>query len=333
MRERRDQVAVGVLPAVLFLLARDDATTDRWADAAASYDEGIRLSRETGQTTELAINLAGLAWLSAHQGRETQCRELAAEAMEISTERQIYLGLVWSLFALGDLELGKGDPQAALPQYERLAEVLTSLGVLDPDLSPVPELVEVYLRLGRVEDAAVAARAFAVRAGEKGQPWAQARAARALGLVDEDEQRFVEALEWHARTLDVFETARTRLVYGGWLRRARRRVDAREQLRAAVAAFDQLGAPGWADQAAAELKATGETARRREPSTADDLTPQERQIALLLADGQSTRSVAARLFLSPKTVDYHIRKVYNKLGIHSRPELAAVLQKSGPDRT
>jgi DNA-binding CsgD family transcriptional regulator len=332
MRERRDQVAVGVLPAVLFHLARDDATTDRWADAAASYDEGVRLSREIGQTTELAINLAGLAWLSAHQGRETECRALAAEAMEICAERQIHLGLVWSLFALGDLALGKGDPQGALPQYERLAEVLTSLGVLDPDLSPVPELVEVYLRLGRVEEAAAAARAFAVRAGEKGQPWAQARAARALGLVEEDEQRFQQALEWHARTLDVFETARTRLVYGAWLRRTRRRVDAREQLRHAVAAFDQLGAPGWADQAAAELKATGETARRREPSTADDLTPQERQIALLLADGQSIRSVAARLFLSPKTVEYHLRKVYTKLGIHSRTELAEILETSGPER-
>jgi len=333
MRERRDQVAVGVLPAVLFHLARDDATTDRWADAAASYDEGVRLSREIGQTTELAINLAGLAWLSAHQGREAECRAQAAEAMELCEERQIHQGLVWSLFALGDLELGKGNPQGALPQYERLVEVLTSLGVLDPDLSPVPELVEVYLRLGRAEEATAAARAFAVRAKEKGQPWAQARAARALGLAEEDEQRFVQALEWHARTLDVFETARTRLVYGAWLRRARRRVDGREQLRTAVAAFDQLGAATWADQAAAELKATGETARRREPSTADDLTPQERQIALLLADGQSTRSVAARLFLSPKTVEYHIRKVYNKLGIHSRAELAEVLQKGGPGRT
>jgi DNA-binding CsgD family transcriptional regulator len=333
MRERRDQVAVGVLPAVLFLLARDDATTDRWADAAASYDEGVRLSRETGQTTELAINLAGSAWLAAHRGREQECLASVAEAMEISEGRQIYLGLVWSLFALGDLALGKGDPQAALPQYERLAEQLTSLGVLDPDLSPVPELVEVYLRLGRPDDAAAAARAFAVRAGEKGQPWAQARAARALGLVDEDEQQFLQALEWHAGTLDVFETARTRLVYGAWLRRARRRVDAREQLRQAVSAFDQLGAPGWADQAAGELKATGETARRREPSTADDLTPQERQIASLLADGQSIRSVAARLFLSPKTVEYHLRKVYTKLGIHSRPELAEILEKSGPDRT
>ena len=328
MRERRDQVAVGVLPAVLFLLARDDATTDRWADAAAGYDEAIRLSREIGQTTELASNLAGLAWLSAHQGREAECRAAAAEAIEICTERQVHLGLVWSLFALGDLELGRGNPEAALPQYERLAQVLEELGVLDPDLSPAPELVEVYLRLHRAEEAGNVARAFAVRAAQKGQPWALARAARAMGLVEESEQRFEEALEAHAGTLDVFETARTRLAYGGWLRRSRRRVDARTQLRLAVAAFDHLGAPSWADLAAAELKATGETARRREPSTADDLTPQERQIALLLADGQSIRSVAARLFLSPKTVEYHLRKVYTKLGIHSRPELIEVLRKA-----
>ncbi|GAA1583749.1 LuxR family transcriptional regulator [Kribbella sancticallisti] len=330
MRERRDQVAVGVLPVVLFQLARDDATTDRWADAAASYDEGVRLSRETGQTTELAINLAGQAWLSAHQGREAECRRAAAEAIGICAERQIHLGLVWSLFALGDLELGRGNPEHALPQYERLAAVLEELGVLDPDLSPAPELAEVYLRLGRVEEAVGVARAFAVRAGAKGQPWALARAARALGMVEENEQRFEEALELHAGTLDLFETARTRLAYGGWLRRSRRRVDARAQLRLAVAAFDQLGAPGWADLAAAELKATGETARRREPSTADDLTPQERQIALLLADGQSIRSVAARLFLSPKTVEYHLRKVYTKLGIHSRPELLDQLRKVDP---
>ena len=97
-------------------------------------------------------------------------------------------------------------------------------------------------------------------------------------------------------------------------------------------AFDALGAAGWADQAAGELKATGETARRRVPSTADELTPQERQIAVLLADGQSIREAAARLFLSPKTVEYHLRKVYSKLGIHSRSELAEQL-KVGPSRT
>lgn len=328
MRERRDQVGLGTLPALLFQLARDDATTDRWADAAASYDEGARLSRETGQTTELAICLAGQAWLAAHRGREEECRELAAEAIEICTERQIHLGLLWSLFALGDLELGRADPAAALAQYERLNEMLGSVGVLDPDLSPAPELVEVYLRLGRADEAAEAARTFAVRAGEKGQPWALARAARASALVASDgaERLFEEALGWHERTLDVFETARTRLAYGAWLRRDRRRVDARTQLRLAVSAFDQLGAPAWADQAANELKATGETARRREPSTADELTPQERQIALLLADGQSIREAAARLFLSPKTVEYHLRKVYAKLAIHSRTELTTALQ-------
>jgi DNA-binding CsgD family transcriptional regulator len=255
---------------------------------------------------------------------------LATEAIGICHERQIHIGLAWALFALGDLELGQGNPAGALPQYERLAEVLGSLGLLDPDLSPAPELVEVFLRLGRPEDAAATAREFAVRAEDKGQPWSLARAARVCGLVEEDETRFERALDWHQRTLDVFETARTRLAYGGWLRRARRRVDARTQLRLAVSDFDRLGAPGWADLAAAELKATGETARRREPSTADQLTPQERQIAMLLVDGESIRAAAARLFLSPKTVEYHLRKVYAKLGIHSRTELAKHLGPVDP---
>lgn len=198
----------------------------------------------------------------------------------------------------------------------------------DPDLSPAPELVEAYLRLGRSGDAEAVSREYLARAQAKGQPWSLARAARVRGLVRESPEDFESALEWHTKTLDVFERARTRLAYGAWLRRARRRVDARTQLRLAVEAFDQLGAAGWADQAATELKATGETARRRVPSTADELTPQERQIALLLADGQSIREAAARLFLSPKTVEYHLRKVYTKLGIHSRTELADQLSSS-----
>nr|WP_238356842.1 helix-turn-helix transcriptional regulator [Kribbella italica] len=200
--------------------------------------------------------------------------------------------------------------------------------MLDPDLSPAPELVEVYLRLGRPEDAAVTARAFAERAARKGLPWSLARAARATGLVDDDEAAFERALRLHALTPDLFETARTQLAYGSWLRRVRRRVDSRVQLRAAVGIFDQLGAGTWADQAAGELKATGETARRREHSSADDLTPQERQVAQLLAGGHSTREAAAKLFLSPKTVEYHLRKVYTKLGIHSRAELAEQLTET-----
>jgi DNA-binding CsgD family transcriptional regulator len=322
LRDSRDGVALGLLPGVLFHLARDQATTDRWADAATSYDEAIRLSRETGQTTQLAINLAGQAWLSARRGRADDCRAQAAEAIAICTDREIRLGLAWASFALGDLELGRGDPAAALAPYERLVELLATGGMLDPDLSPAPELVEIYLRLGRTQDAVATAGAFAERAASKGLPWSLARAARVRGLVGDDEDAFAEALRFHERTPDLFETARTQLVYGSWLRRVRRRVDARVQLRSAVQVFDQLGAPTWADQAAAELNATGETARRREPSSADDLTPQERQVAQLLAAGHSTREAAAKLFLSPKTVEYHLRKVYTKLRIHSRAELA-----------
>ena len=105
MLERREQVALGTLPGLLFVLARDDATTDRWADAATSYDEGIRLSRETGQTTELAMNLAGLAWLWSHEGR-AECQELAAECLRICTEQEIHLGTLWSLFALATWSWG-----------------------------------------------------------------------------------------------------------------------------------------------------------------------------------------------------------------------------------
>jgi DNA-binding CsgD family transcriptional regulator len=104
---------------------------------------------------------------------------------------------------------------------------------------------------------------------------------------------------------------------------------AREQLRLAVEAFDRLDAGPWAERARAELAATGETVRRRDPSTVDDLTPQELQIGLLLASGKTTRETAAALFLSPKTVEYHLRHVYQKLGIHSRDELARTLVSIG----
>lgn len=330
LKASRDRGSIGVLPSLLFLLARDQATTQRWTDAATAYDEAIRLARETGQTTELGISLAGLAWLHAQAGREDECRSAAAEAIWVCTGRKLHLGHGWALFALGDLELGGGAPGDAVQHFERLAGVLETGGILDTDLSPAPELVEAYMRLGRTDEAARLAAEYADRAGAKGQPWALARAHRALGLTGPDErldEHFGAALEAHDRTLDVFQTARTRFGYGARLRRARRRVEARGQLREAVTQFDQLGAAAWAELAAAELKATGETARRREPSTVTDLTPQERQIALLLADGLSTREAAAAMFLSPKTIEYHLRNVYAKLGIHSRAELTTTLQR------
>ncbi|HYO19446.1 MAG TPA: helix-turn-helix transcriptional regulator, partial [Dermatophilaceae bacterium] len=135
-------------------------------------------------------------------------------------------------------------------------------------------------------------------------------------------EHYRAALQLHAQTPDRYETARTELTFGACLRRERRRSDARPLLRSALQTFEELGAVPWADNAAQELKATGETVRRREATAMDELTPQERQISQLLAQGRTTRETAAALFISPKTVEYHLRHVYLKLDIRSRTELA-----------
>jgi DNA-binding CsgD family transcriptional regulator len=323
----RRLAAVGLLPTMLQNVARDQATTDQWAAAEVSLDEAIRLARETGQRAELTAALAGLAWLEARQGREERCRAHAAEARDLCAELGMGTYHVWTIQALGDLELALGRPARALEHYGAQIDALRERHIADVDLSPEPELVEVHLRLSDAGAAAEAAMAFVARAEEKGQPWALARAARCRGLLatgDEIERWFDEALRLHARTPDVFEAARTHLAYGACLRRTRQRVRARDELRSALEMFESLGAPSWADQASGELAATGETARRRDASTRDDLTPQELQIARLLADGKTTREAAAAVFLSPKTIEYHLRNVYRKLGISSREELARV---------
>ncbi|HTZ87711.1 MAG TPA: AAA family ATPase [Solirubrobacteraceae bacterium] len=329
----REQAAVGTLPYLLHLRARDQATTDQWAAAEVGYDEAIRLGRETGQHVEAAAALAGLSWLRARQGREADCREHAAEAGAQCEALGIGLYGVWAIQALGDLELGLSRPAEAIAHYEAQAAALEGRGIADVDLSPVPELVDCLLRVGRERDAARIAGTFIAQAAAKGQPWSLARAARCRGMLadaDELDAPFQEALRLHELTPDVFETARTQLAYGARLRRARKRILAREQLREAARVFERLGAQSWLEQAHTELSATGETARRRDPSTLDELTPQELRIARLLAEGRTTREAAAAIFLSPKTVEYHLGNVYRKLGIKSREELAVAL--SSPDR-
>jgi DNA-binding CsgD family transcriptional regulator len=328
----RRSSAVGVLPFVLTHVAIDQAATDRWAEAQASFHEAIGLARETGQRTELATSLARLAWLEARQGRSDQSRLHATEALGLSREFGLGISEVWAITALGDLELGCGHPAQALGHFEEQQAVLDSRAIGDVDLSPAPELVELYLRFGRGPEASEAAGSFERAAGAKAQPWALARAARCRGLVSEDDQAdryFVKALSLHDQTPDVYETARTRLAYGSWLRRARQRVRAREQLRAAIDAFDHLGAGPWSEMARAELAATGETARRRDPVTINELTPQELQIALRVASGLTTREAAAAMFLSPKTIEYHLRNIYRKLAIGSRGELVTAMKRIG----
>jgi len=148
---------------------------------------------------------------------------------------------------------------------------------------------------------------------------------RALLAGDGDaETHFQQALAAHAASPRPRDRARTHLAFGEYLRRARRRVDAREHLRTALALFEDLGATPWSERAVQELRASGETARRRDVTTAMDLTPQERQVATLVRQGLSNRDVAAQLFVSPRTVDFHLRNCYAKLGVSSRAELTAL---------
>ena len=322
----RGRAAVGALPRVLNLIARDEATTDRWARADATYREAIDLARESGQQTELAFGVAGLAWLLARRGHADECRAHAAEAAELSRALGARLPLLWATNALAELELASGAPEHAAERLRGLQSLLHDFAITDVDLSPVPELVDALLRSRRPEEAVAPVAALLAASEAKGQPWSLARALRASGLVEDDfEPRFERALALHARTPDSFEAARTRLAYGERLRRVRERRRAREQLRAALEVFERLDAAPWAERARTELEATGETLRRRDPSAMEALTPQEVRIAHLLAAGRTTREAAAALFLSPKTVEFHLRSVYRKLDIHSRAELAGAV--------
>jgi DNA-binding CsgD family transcriptional regulator len=324
----RAHAAAGVLPHLLWHVALGEAAADDFVAARATFDETIRIARETGQSVMLCAALARLSLIDARCGRDDVARANAEEALALARELGAHLFEIWALGALGELELIRGDAGAASARYGELQRVLEEHRVSDADLSPAPERVELCLRTGRPEEAPGIAGAFAASAEAKGQPWALARAARSLALVASEASfadEFERALALHARTPDAFETARTRLAFGARLRRAGRRIAAREQLRAAHETFEHLGAAPWAELARTELAATGETARRRQAATLDQLTPQELRVALLLAQGRTTREAAAALFLSPKTIEYHLRNAYRKLNVRSREELAVTV--------
>jgi class 3 adenylate cyclase len=272
--------------------------------------------------------IAGLAWLDALEGRHEECRRHASEALELADRFGMGFFRAWALIALGQLELGLGRPAAALEHFVACESLLAEIEIDDPDISPAPDTIDALVRLGRFDEARAVLDGYVDRAEAKGQPFALARAARARGLLSTDasyRSEFEAALTQHESTPDAFERARTQLYFGERLRRSRRRLDARAQLHAALRTFDALGAAPWAERAIAELTASGETARVRDDSSRQQLTPQELQVAMMLAEGLTTREAAARLYLSPKTVEYHLRHVYDKLEVRTRDDLRAAL--------
>jgi DNA-binding CsgD family transcriptional regulator len=193
-----------------------------------------------------------------------------------------------------------------------------------------PDLIEALVATDRADDARQAATrlAAATEAGRAG--WTAAVAARCLALTtagDDADDAYQAAIERCAGEVPEFDRARTQLLYGRWLRHAGRRADARRHLRDAEQGFDACGALPWAEQAQRELAASGERARRRRPDTRDELTAQEIQVALIVAEGASNREAAARLFLSPKTIEKHLGNAYRKLGVRSRTQLANHLER------
>jgi DNA-binding CsgD family transcriptional regulator len=320
----RESGAVGTLPYVLEYLARSEAVDGRYAAAAAHATEGLRLARETGQQNSVCHLLASLALISALQGREDECRSHAAQALELATARGLGYQSALAEWALARLDLGLGRPAEALARLAELAAAGPGSSHPFVKLVSAPELVEAAVRAGQSAAAQGALLEFERFARDAAPPWALALVARCRGLLsagDAAERHFLEALRRHGESARPFDRGRTELVFGEYLRRDGRRKQARAHLRSALDAFERLGAGAWAERARAELRASGETARRRSPTAIDQLTPQELQITRLVAEGATNKEVAARLFLSPRTIDYHLRKVFTKLGISSRAEL------------
>jgi len=209
----------------------------------------------------------------------------------------------------------------ALAAAERACEYPQELGFHTVVL---PEVIEAASRCGKTERAVQALRLLAETARAAGTDWALGIEARSAALVSEGieaEQHYQEAINRLGRTAARMELARAHLLYGEWLRRESRRIEARRQLRTAQEVFVAMGAEVFIQRASRELLATGETARRRTVETRFDLTAQEEQIARLAGDGRTNTEIGTELFISPRTVEWHLRKVFPKLGISSRREL------------
>jgi DNA-binding CsgD family transcriptional regulator len=328
LTQARNDGAVGLVLFALPRLALADVSAGNWTGAVTHATEAVDLSRSTGQHALTAMPLAQLALLAAWRGDDAYDGLLAELDRVTVGEPAGILGVLMQdtkRWAQGCRAALSGDAPTALHHFEQMSQpTLTRLAAYDR--------LDVAVRTGRFD---VAARWLCeleqfADATETAHARGVVAYGRALLATRDDspavaEEFFAAALGSDQGAVDrPFERARTHLAFGEFLRRSRRRVDAREQLRTALQAFQDLDATPWVHRAEQELRASGETARKRDASTSVTLTPQETQIASFVAQGLSNREVAARLFLSPRTIDFHLRNVYAKTGITSRGELARI---------
>jgi DNA-binding CsgD family transcriptional regulator len=316
----RRQGLVSLLPTALQTQGYELFQNGQLELAYAAAEEGYRLAIDVGHGH--GWHLTTMAMVEAVRGQDADARRHSEEVLAIG-----HAGGSTFLSGVGEWTLGFLDLVMGRPE-EATGRLLAASDVDRQEVNPlvalpaIPDAIEAAVRSGRSDQ--VGPRLAVL------ETWAEtarvdarlawlARCQALLGVRSPDDA-FGEAIAL-AATSPPLDRARTELLYGEWLRRERRRQEARGHLRVAIGLFQSLGAVPFSKRAEAELRATGETARKRDPSTLDDLTPQELQIAGLVAEGLTNKEIAAQLYLSPRTVDYHLRKVFSKLGIASRTEL------------
>jgi DNA-binding CsgD family transcriptional regulator len=319
--------SAGALSAIPFVLTARSAVHLVSGDvhtAASQVDEIRAVSDATG----IAAPAYGPLWLAALRGRDAEVSYLVDTAVSEAVARG-------EGFALADAELVRAILYNGLGRYEAAVLVFGPGGERSYDVNTPPravaEVIEAAVRCGRYELASGPLDRLAVMARASGTDWVLGIEARSRALLSEGggaEDLYREAIERLAHTRLRLELARAHLLYGEWLRRERRRVDAREQLRTALEMFSSMGTEAFAGRVERELLASGEHLRKRNAPTQDELTQQEVQIRRLAREGLSNSEIGARLFVSQHTVAYHLRKVFSKLDITSRGQLRRAL----PDR-
>jgi DNA-binding CsgD family transcriptional regulator len=320
----RDAGALEVLAVALNVLGQAVTLGGDFARAALLIAEAEAVTEATGTQ----VGPYGALVLAGFRGQEAPASELIAATITAATAGGQGTVVQYAHFANAVLMNGLGHYEQALAAAIAAANDTPELFVSAWSLS---ELIEAASRIGNADQATDALQRLDEATQGSQTEWALAVRARSRAVVHGDESSeclYREAIDRLRRTQLRPELARTRLLYGEWLRRANRRVDAREQLRTAHDAFVSMGAEAFTDRARHELLATGEKVRSRRDDTRDELTPQEEHIARLARDGLTNPEIGAQLFLSPRTVEWHLRKVFTKLDISSRKGLLGAL----PDR-
>jgi DNA-binding CsgD family transcriptional regulator len=320
----RDGGSVTTAVQALSRLPAGRIPTGEWSSAAAAANEALVLARGTGQVPLTTMPLAWVGLLAALRGDAASTGALDELDAVLTGQPVGIVGIAaadMAAWARGVLASNGSDRDGAIHHLSRIRHPTIARSAA----------------LDRLEAAARAERPDLVRtwadeldefAAAVGVAWPAALAEHGRALIDSGanaERHLERAIALHAGGGRPFSQARSQLVYGEFLRRNRRRVDARTHLGAALQVFTDLRAEPWVERARQELRASGVTARKRDVTTADDLTPQERQTALLVRAGLGNREIAARLFLSPRTVEYHLSNAYQKLGVRGRGELGLVL--------